>query len=95
LSALAGAAPHDLPPAPGGNASNMTVPPVDGVDLWPYLTGAAPQSPVEVFFALALCGRARHADGKAKTRSWSHAARESELSAVAGALDVLIEQDES
>ncbi len=45
LSALAGAAPHDLPPAPGGNASNMTVPPVDGVDLWPYLTGAAPQSP--------------------------------------------------
>ena len=50
---------------------------------------------VEVFFALALCGRARHADGKAKTRSWSHAARESELSAVAGALDVLIEQDES
>ena len=45
MSALAGAAPHDLPPAPGGNASNMTVPPVDGVDLWPYLTGAAPQSP--------------------------------------------------
>ena len=48
---------------------------------------------VEAVFALALYGRTRYASGKAGTKSWSRTVRESELSAVAGALDVLIEQD--